>query len=112
MDQAGLLFIRRAFEGGRHYFIANRGEQPLTGWVTLATSTASVAIMDAMTGRAGIGALRQNSDGTAQVYLQLQPGESVILRAFAERKIVLVASTFIAVAFDDDGDGVVLFEVL
>ena len=44
--------------------------------------------MDAMTGQAGIGAMRQNGDGTAQVYLQLQPGESVILRAFAERKIM------------------------
>ena len=87
MDHAGLLFIRRAFEGGRHYFIANRGEQPLNGWVTLATKAASVAIMDAMTGQAGIGAMRQSSDGTAQVYLQLQPGESVILRTFAERKL-------------------------
>jgi len=29
----------------------------------------------------------QSSDGTAEVYLQLQPGESVILRVFADRKI-------------------------
>jgi hypothetical protein len=87
VDQAGLLFIRRSFEGGRHYFIANRSEQPLNGWVTLATKAASVAIMNAMTGQVGIGAMRQNSDGMAQVYLQLQPGESVILRTFAERKI-------------------------
>jgi hypothetical protein len=88
VDHAGLLFIRRSFEGGRHYFIANRGEQPLNGWVTLASKAASVAIMDAMTGQVGTGALRQNGDGMAQVYLHLQPGESVILRAFAERKIV------------------------
>ena len=87
VDHLGLLFIRRSFEGGGHYFIANRSEQPLNGWVTLATKAASVAIMDAMTGRAGIGAMRQNGDGTAQVYLQLRPGESVILRVFAERKV-------------------------
>jgi hypothetical protein len=87
VDHAGLLFIRRAFEGGRHYFIANRGEQPLNGWVTLATKAASVVIMDAMTGQAGIGAMRLNTDGTAQVYLQLQAGESAILRMFAGRKI-------------------------
>jgi hypothetical protein len=86
VDQAGLLFVRRGFAGGRHYFIANRGEQSLSGWVTLATKAASVAIMDAMTGRGGIGTMRQNGDGSAQVYLQLQPGESVILRAFAEGK--------------------------
>jgi hypothetical protein len=83
VDHSGLLFIRRSFEGGRHYFIANRGEQPLSEWVPLATKTASVAIMDAMTGHVGIGALRQSRDGTTQAYLQLQPGESVILRAFA-----------------------------
>jgi hypothetical protein len=87
VDHAGLLFVRRALEGRRHYFIANRGEQPLNGWVTLATRAASVAIMDAMTRQAGVGTMRQSSDGTAQVYLQLQPGESVILRTFAEREI-------------------------
>ena len=87
VDHSGLLFTRRVFEGGRHYFIANRSEQPLDGWVTLATKAASVAIMDAMTGRTGIGALRQSSNGNIEVYLQLQPGESVILRTFSERKV-------------------------
>jgi hypothetical protein len=40
-----------------------------------------------MTGRAGIGAIRPRSDGTTLVYLQLQPGESVILRVFTESRI-------------------------
>ncbi|MBM3891896.1 MAG: glycoside hydrolase family 2, partial [Verrucomicrobia bacterium] len=116
VDRAGLLFIRRAFEGGRHYFIANRGEQPLDGWVTLATKAASVAIMDPMTGRAGVGAVRDDrrrrreeandpsshrtdspphvgAYGT-EVYLQLQPGESVILRAFAEHRLQEPAWTY------------------
>ena len=87
VDNAGLLFIRRSFDGGRHYFIANRGEQQLSGWVPLATKAASVAILDPMTGQTGIGAMRQNGNGTVEVYLQLQPGESVILRVFADRKI-------------------------
>jgi hypothetical protein len=86
VDHAGLLFIRRVFEDGRHYFIANRGEQPLDGWVALATNAASVAIMDAMTGRTGIARTRQASNGNVEVHLQLQPGESVILRTFAERR--------------------------
>ncbi len=87
VDHAGLLFVRRSFEGGRHYFIANRGEQPLSDWVPLATKAASVAILDPMTGQAGIGATRPRSDGAAQVYLQLQPGESVILRVFTDHRI-------------------------
>lgn len=87
VDHAGLFFIRRSFDGGYHYFIANRGGQKLDGWVTLACKTESAVIMDALNGRTGIAASRQGSDGNAQVYLQLEPGESVILRAFSKRKV-------------------------
>jgi hypothetical protein len=40
--------------------------------------------MDPMSGRTGRAAVRQH-DGRAQVYLQLAPCESVVLRTFAER---------------------------
>ncbi|MBI5395239.1 MAG: hypothetical protein HZA91_08095 [Verrucomicrobia bacterium] len=86
-DHAGLLFIRRAFDSGRHYFIANHGEQPLEGWVTLAMKASAVVMMDPMSGRVGVGASRQGAGGRSEVYLQLLPGESVIVRAFAGRKI-------------------------
>ncbi|MBI4584417.1 MAG: hypothetical protein HY717_10385 [Planctomycetes bacterium] len=84
IDHAGLFFIRRSFTGGRQYFIADRGERPVDGWVPLATAARAVAIMDPLSGRAGIGALRAGIAGNAEVFLQLQPGESIILRAFNE----------------------------
>ena len=85
-DHAGLFFVRRSFDEGWQYFIANRHGQALDGWVTLGRSAESVAIFDPMTGNAGMAAVR-HLNGQTQVYLQLQPGASLILRAFAERKI-------------------------
>lgn len=86
VDHAGLRFIRRAVEDGRYYFIANSGEKAVDGWLPLATNAKSAAIMSPMTGRAGIGVLRSHS-GQAQIYLQLQPDESTIVRTFPDREI-------------------------
>jgi hypothetical protein len=78
-DHKGLYHIRRAISGGRYYFLANRSEQPIDGWMPLATVAKSVVLMDPMTGRTGNGAIRQNGK-TVEVYLQLQPGESIVVR--------------------------------
>jgi hypothetical protein len=84
-DHPGLCFIRRSFSDGRHYFIANRGEQPFDGWLPLAGSAASVVVMDPMAGRTGLGTLRRDRGAAVQVFLQLEPGESVVLRVFREK---------------------------
>lgn len=81
VDHKDLYYIRRSFEGGRHYFIANRSEKAVQGWVPLATVAKSVTLMDAMTGRTGAGTSRSATGGRTEVYLQLEPGESVIVRA-------------------------------
>jgi hypothetical protein len=80
VDHEGLFYIRRSFENGRHYFIANRSERPLDGWLPLATTAASFVLMDPMTGRTGVGRRREGKTGP-EVYVQLQPGESVLVRA-------------------------------
>jgi hypothetical protein len=82
VDTAGLSFIRRKFDGGWHYFIANRGEQRVDGWIPLATPAKSVVLMDALSGRTGVAESRQSAANKTEVYLQLAPGESVIVRAF------------------------------
>jgi hypothetical protein len=83
-DHAGVFFIRRSFDGGWNYFIANRHGDALDGWVTIGHSAQSAELMDPMTGQTGMAALRQ-ANGQTQVYLQLQPGGSVILRLFSGR---------------------------
>lgn len=79
VDHEGLFYIRRAFNGGRNYFIANRSEKAMNGWIPLAATVRSVLLMDAMSGRTGAGRLRR-AGNTSEVYLQLAPGESVIVR--------------------------------
>jgi hypothetical protein len=85
--EQGLLCVRRAFADGHYYFIANRAERlVIDGWIQLGHPAASVVIMDPQTGRTGVAALRQSSKGQPEVYLQLAPGETVILRCFTDRK--------------------------
>lgn len=81
VDHDGLFFVRRRFDGGRHYFLANRGEQVFEGWLPLAKAAGPVGVMDPMTGSVGQGNLRGESAGrTDSVLLRLLPGESLILR--------------------------------
>ncbi|MCB9504214.1 MAG: glycoside hydrolase family 2 protein [Deferribacteres bacterium] len=77
-----LQFIRRSFDQGYYYFIANWSENAIDDWVPLATNAKSVAIFDPMSGKSGIAQSRLNENGQFQVYLQLAPGESRILKTF------------------------------
>lgn len=77
--------IRRRHADGHTYFIVNGGQEPLGGWTALGTPFRSAALMDAMTGRTGIAAVRHAQGRPSQVYLQLPPGASVFVRTFADR---------------------------
>jgi hypothetical protein len=87
MADTGLSFIRRSFDSGWHYFIANRGEKNFDGWVQLGRAAKSVVILDPMTGNSGVAAARQSAANSTKVHLQLVAGESVILRAFANEEV-------------------------
>jgi hypothetical protein len=91
---AGLSFIRRSFDGGWHYFIANRSGTNFDGWITLGRPVKSVVILDPMTGHSGVAASRQSAANATEVHLQLAAGESVILRAFADTKVEGTAWTY------------------
>jgi hypothetical protein len=84
----GLRFVRREHLGGFHYFIVNRSPQPLDGWVTLGTQAKSAVLFDPRSDDyQGKARLMQNTDGTTAFYLQLGPGESMVLRTFTDRVI-------------------------
>jgi hypothetical protein len=83
-----LWFVRRAHQEGYQYFIANRSDKPVDRWITLGTTNTSAVLMDPrFDNRSGVASVRQGPDGTTQVYLQLLPGESRILRTFDERTV-------------------------
>jgi hypothetical protein len=84
-DQPGLMCIRRAVEDGRFYFIANRGTNAFEGWLPLAAQMRSAAIFDPLTGRTGVAQSRITE--TAEVFMQLAPGESRIVRTFSKRQM-------------------------
>lgn len=75
----GLEFIRRIDGETREYFLANRGERPVDGWVPFAHRAAAAILLDPMTGATGRGAFRQAGSGS-EVYLQLEPGDSIFVR--------------------------------
>ncbi|HVZ63869.1 MAG TPA: glycosyl hydrolase [Lacunisphaera sp.] len=77
---AGLDFVRRARDGGHDYFLANLGNKPFADWLILGTPLRAAVFTDPLTGRVGRAAVRTQAN--AQVYLQLAPGESILLRTF------------------------------
>jgi hypothetical protein len=97
MTDTGLSFVRRKFDGGWYYFIANRGEKNYDGWITLGRNVKSVVAMDALNGNVGVATSRlsrrseakaeQSAANSTEVHLQLAAGESVMLRAFANEEV-------------------------
>jgi len=82
----GVNYIRRTHAEGYHYFISNLSDQGLDDWVPMATSFQSAVILDPLSSnKSGIAATRQNK-GRSEIYLQLQPGESCIIRTFIDRE--------------------------
>lgn len=82
MVDNGLRFVRRDRDDGRDYFIVNKSESAVDGWVPLATEAPAAALFDPMTGETGRADLRDAGDGQSEAYLQLAPGESTILRTY------------------------------
>lgn len=80
VDQ-GLEFIRRSGSAGTDYFLVNLGGKRLDGWLPLSAAARSGLIFDPMRPRRGVGISRPGRGGGTEVYLQLDPGESVLIRA-------------------------------
>lgn len=78
--ESGLNFIRRATPAGADYFYTNLTAKPFSGWTTLSVTAGAATILDPLTGQSGLAASRAAAGGKSQVYLQLAPGESLILR--------------------------------
>ena len=105
MVDDGIRFVRRSYEDGYYYFLNNyvdirgsdaqrSGDQrggprsanirnsPVDGWIPISANAESVAIFSPMDGKIGLAAMRKSEEGKKQVYLQLDPGQSCILKTF------------------------------
>jgi len=84
MVDLGLNFVRKKSDDRTIYFIANQSAQPFEGWVSLNADVTSAILYDAMSGTSGK-AKTQEAGGTLQIYLQLSPGESIIVEGDDEK---------------------------
>jgi hypothetical protein len=93
---SGLRFVRRKSSAGFDYFLVNRSERAFDGWVPLAASFTSAVILDlrlaTRTGTARLKPPTRDSLSSAsrpgsELYLQLQPGESCIVRVFTNKVV-------------------------
>lgn len=81
VSESGGRLIRRAHENGYHYFMTMLKNNAIDGWVSLGVKAKSAMYFDPMTGKKGKACLRENN-GKTEVYMQLKPGESIILKTF------------------------------
>lgn len=85
-SEKGISMIRRRNEaGGYNYFLANLKGKSIDGDVTLATPSKAVAVFDPLTGEKGLAQTSVSAQGTTTVRLQLHPGQSLMLKTFAEK---------------------------
>ena len=94
-----VVLIRRAVDNGKYYFIANRGDKMIDGWVPLATGARSMVLLDPLSGRTGVAMSRAGTNNAisilvkfgagafTDVFLQLAPGESIVVRTFNDRVV-------------------------
>jgi hypothetical protein len=83
MTAAGLRFVRRSHAEGYHYFIVNRSGKTFDGILPLAVPFQSALILDPWHPSANGTALPKDSG----IPLRLDPGQSIIIRTFTDRKI-------------------------
>ena len=78
----GINYIRRVHDKGYYYFLSNLSGRELDSWVPLSINFKSAVIFDPRyENKIGAAAIRQKGEST-EIYLQLQPGESCIVKTF------------------------------
>lgn len=86
MADCGLKCIRRRLRSHVAYFIANHTSEAVDRWIQVASPCRAAVLMDPMTGRTGLAPVREYGE-KYEVHLQIEPGETRILRTFAQSGI-------------------------
>jgi hypothetical protein len=77
-----LRFVRRRHSNGKFYFIVNINSESFNGWVGLEGNPKTVAFFDPMFEKKALAAIRVSADDGSEIYMQLAPGESCVLKTF------------------------------
>lgn len=82
MTDHGIKFTRRGNDAGTTYFVSNQGNKQFDGWLPLSVKVASAGFFNPLTGRYGTAKLRAGNSMATEVYLQLSPGETMIIDTY------------------------------
>ncbi len=82
MTDKRIKFLRRKSETGNYYFVLNHGNYTFEGWLPLCRKASSAALFNPMTGDFGLADTRISSDGSYEIYLKINPFESLIIETF------------------------------
>ncbi|MCX6239754.1 MAG: glycosyl hydrolase [Bacteroidia bacterium] len=86
LSTVGLRYIRRKNTTGFHYFITNLEAKPVNGWIPLSVPAKSILLFDPLSGVSGVTNTRTENNKT-QVYLQLKPGQSIIVKTYTSKMV-------------------------
>ena len=84
LAEKGVQFIRRKNKDGHIYFINNRTDKGIDGWIPLNSKAVSVALFEPMFGASGLAPWRKTGNGI-EVYLQLDSFASVIVQTYSAK---------------------------
>ena len=83
----GVNYIRRSHEKGYNYFFTNLSGKNLDTWVPLSVNFRTAIILDPrFEDRVGKARVKQRN-GNSEIYLQLQPGESCLIKTFDDKEL-------------------------
>lgn len=81
----GVDMLRRQNEdGGYNYFLTLLKNGSVNDYIGLAKKAESAVIFDPMTGESGKAQVRKAADGSAEIRIQLKPGQTLLVKTFPE----------------------------
>ena len=86
INEKSLSFTRRKNNDGHIYFINNRSDKIISVWITLNTNANTVALFNPMFVKNGLAKWRKNGSKKIDIFLQLQPFESIIVQTYQTKK--------------------------
>jgi len=85
LAELGLWFNRVEREEGTCYFVSNWSDKKVDKWVSIQSSGQQAALFNPMNKKVGKAKIRKTNDGQSDVYLQLNPGETLILQWYPNK---------------------------
>lgn len=82
MVEKGLGFVRRKIGDSTIYFIVNNSRNAIDSWIPVRIELKAAMIYEPMQGQVGKAAIGTSEENRNDVYVQLSPGESCILKTF------------------------------